>query len=189
MDNTLKKKHKIDPRIVRTRRLLLEAFSQLLDEESSVRRISIQKITERAGVNRVTFYAHFTDKDELLSEWKREVFRGALSEHLRDDQEIQDITFAQLVSTLLDFMASYKKYFSIVNKEYKPLFDAALQRELKSIITIMLEKRDLVIAVEATATFLGWAIFGSADAWRKQSQPKEKVSEQLLGLIDKTLAH
>ncbi len=52
---------KIDPRIKRTRMFLEEAFSELLHEKD-FQSISVQDITERAGINRATFYAHFPDK-------------------------------------------------------------------------------------------------------------------------------
>ena len=42
---------KLDPRVARTRRLLLDSFTELLAEQKSIRKISIQSITEHAGVN------------------------------------------------------------------------------------------------------------------------------------------
>ena len=64
--STTTNSNKLDPRVARTHRLLLDSFSELLAEQKSIRKISIQRITEHAGVNRVTFYAHFTDKYELF---------------------------------------------------------------------------------------------------------------------------
>lgn len=60
--------NKLDPRVARTRRLLLDSFSELLAKHKSIRKISIQSITEHAGVNRVTFYAHF-NLSELGDIW------------------------------------------------------------------------------------------------------------------------
>ncbi|RJP51863.1 MAG: TetR family transcriptional regulator [Anaerolineaceae bacterium] len=56
---------KLDPRVKRTRQLLEEAFSELI-QEKDFQSISIQDITVRAGINRATFYAHFPDKYALL---------------------------------------------------------------------------------------------------------------------------
>lgn len=57
---------KVDRRVRRTRRQLSEAMLSLLVERN-YEDITIQEITERADVNRATFYHHFNHKDELLA--------------------------------------------------------------------------------------------------------------------------
>ena len=44
-----------DPRVKRTRQLLLQAFWALLEEKQNIHSISVQEIAERATVNRATF--------------------------------------------------------------------------------------------------------------------------------------
>jgi AcrR family transcriptional regulator len=56
---------KIDRRILRTRKLLWEALIALI-EEKDYSEITIQDIADRANVNRVTFYLHYRDKQDLL---------------------------------------------------------------------------------------------------------------------------
>ena len=56
---------KLDRRVRRTRRLLANALVQLIKEEGYTP-ISIADITERAELNRATFYLHYSNKDELL---------------------------------------------------------------------------------------------------------------------------
>lgn len=56
---------RIDRRILRTRALLRDALMSLV-QERRWDSITIQDITERANVNRATFYLHYRDKDELL---------------------------------------------------------------------------------------------------------------------------
>ncbi len=55
----------LDPRVVRTRRLLREAFMELVAEKGYWD-ITIQDITDRATLNRVTFYLHYDNKEDLL---------------------------------------------------------------------------------------------------------------------------
>lgn len=54
-----------DRRSQRTRQLLIEALAELM-REKRYSAISVQEITDRANVGRSTFYAHFTDKDDLM---------------------------------------------------------------------------------------------------------------------------
>ena len=58
-------KKKIDRRVLRTRRQLSEAILALILERS-YESITIQDITERADLNRATFYLHYGSKEELL---------------------------------------------------------------------------------------------------------------------------
>src|ERR1700685_4317633 len=55
----------LDPRIRRTRLALQQALGRLL-ETKEFDAISVQEIAEAAGVNRATFYDHYTDKFALL---------------------------------------------------------------------------------------------------------------------------
>ena len=63
-----------DRRVQRTRRILRDALSTLL-QERNWDEIGVQDICERADVGRSTFYAHYADKEDLL--------QGSL-EQLRD---------------------------------------------------------------------------------------------------------
>jgi AcrR family transcriptional regulator len=56
-----------DPRAVRSREALRSAFLELL-ETKALEQITIQEITERAGVGYVTFFRHHGTKEALLSE-------------------------------------------------------------------------------------------------------------------------
>lgn len=57
---------KIDVRVRRTYKQLIESLLKLLNEKS-FDEISISEICERAEVHRATFYKHFNDKTEFLN--------------------------------------------------------------------------------------------------------------------------
>ncbi len=58
-------KKKTDRRVLRTRKQLSEAILALILERS-YESITIQDITERADLNRATFYLHYGSKEDLL---------------------------------------------------------------------------------------------------------------------------
>jgi len=60
-------KGKLDPRIKRTRHLLREALISLINEKG-FDAITVRDLTERAGINRATFYEHYRDKFDLLDQ-------------------------------------------------------------------------------------------------------------------------
>ncbi len=55
-----------DIRYLRTERLIFDAFAKLLSRKS-YEKITVQDIAGEAMINRATFYAHYVDKDALLS--------------------------------------------------------------------------------------------------------------------------
>lgn len=56
---------KLDRRVRRTRQQLRDALIALISEKG-FSAITVQDITDRADVNRVTFYFHYKDKEDLL---------------------------------------------------------------------------------------------------------------------------
>jgi AcrR family transcriptional regulator len=54
-----------DPRVIRTRQMLRDAIISLILEKG-YDAITIQDITDAAGLRRATFYLHYKDKEELL---------------------------------------------------------------------------------------------------------------------------
>lgn len=53
-----------DARVLRTRRKLVAAYRELLDEGSE---LTVTRVSRRAGVTRSSFYAHFGDTNDLAT--------------------------------------------------------------------------------------------------------------------------
>ena len=74
---------KTDARVRRTRDALGDALIALM-QEKAFDTITVQDVLERAHVSRSTFYAHYSDKDDLLMSDAEEFFEAismALSAH------------------------------------------------------------------------------------------------------------
>jgi len=56
---------KTDRRSLRTRQMLMAAMVELM-RQKRYDSITVQEIADQANIGRSTFYAHFTDKDDLL---------------------------------------------------------------------------------------------------------------------------
>lgn len=72
--------HKVDRRVLRTRRALHQALMDLILEKR-YDKITVQDIIDRADVGRSTFYAHFMDKEDLLVQGLA-MFSDELQSHL-----------------------------------------------------------------------------------------------------------
>src|SRR4029079_19744812 len=74
---------KTDARVRRTRDALGDALIALM-QEKAFETITVQEVLDRAHVSRSTFYAHYSDKDDLLMSDAEEFFEAlsmALSAH------------------------------------------------------------------------------------------------------------
>src|SRR5258707_2308949 len=66
-----------DPRILRSRRMLMDALVNLLIKKE-FEDISVQEIADEATLNRATFYLHYPDKNALLQAMTGARFRDLL---------------------------------------------------------------------------------------------------------------
>src|SRR5215475_7671247 len=67
-----------DPRILRSRRMLMDALARLLIQKE-FNEISIQEIADEATLNRATFYLHYPDKNALLQAMTATRFRDLIA--------------------------------------------------------------------------------------------------------------
>ena len=178
-----------DPRVRRTRQLLLEAFMALVQEKRNIHSISIQEIAMRATVNRATFYAHYEDKYALVMDWSREKFQQALVHQLPASSTLQRETLHCLILAVFDFMALSRRYSRPSNRQFELLYEMVIQQELYDLLLRWIQQVPSEIplpeeAIETTAQAISWAIFGPAAQWsrRDQSISKEVVAHHVLAI-------
>src|ERR1700756_1807482 len=80
-----------DPRILRSRRMLMEALARLLIRKE-FEDVSVQEIADEATLNRATFYLHYPDKNALL--------QAMTASRFRDLIERRSITFTDCKGAL-----------------------------------------------------------------------------------------
>lgn len=65
----------VDRRILRSKQMLRDALIDLI-EEQGLEGLTVRDLTHRAGLNRGTFYLHYRDIQDLLTQSKQEVLDG-----------------------------------------------------------------------------------------------------------------
>ncbi|QBD75314.1 TetR/AcrR family transcriptional regulator [Ktedonosporobacter rubrisoli] len=179
-----------DPRVKRTRQLLLQAFMALLKEKRNIHSISVQEIAARATVNRATFYAHFDDKYALLDAWMREKFRRSISSQLAATSTLQRHTLYSLILDVFRFLALFRDYIRPADKQFEPFFEVAVQQELCEVLLIWLKRAADEIpiteeTIKTTAMVISWTIFGPAAQWSREPRtiPLEEMAQHVLTLV------
>src|SRR2546425_1214854 len=92
---------RLDPRIKRTRQLLVNALMALM-QEKSFQAITVQDIAERATINRVTFYAHFEDKFALLEYAMSAAFQERVRRRLPAEPQLTPDNLALLIQIIAE---------------------------------------------------------------------------------------
>lgn len=194
-------KRQADRRIQRTRHVLQQAFKEVMQEkgfaatgvwgmERGFEAMNIQDITERANVNRGTFYLHFSDKYMLAETVIREQFRLMLTGSLPPSPRWDRNTLYLLTHTIL---ASFEQKYHHQHHQsliLAPLMERAMHDELTNLLLTWLkqEKRAQIAGrapLETIARIVGWAIFGAAIQWSQEETAvsREQMANAILQVI------
>lgn len=161
---------RIDPRTKRTRQLLLDAFGSLLSEKT-FDDITVQDITERATVNRATFYAHFEDKYVLLEQSMTELVRRTLHDKLPPGSQFNAKNIELLIRTVCEFLDHLQTHCPPSNRgQFSSLVEQQVKQEVYLILLHWLEENNPSRTrnqkqTELQATVTSWAIYGAAMRW------------------------
>ena len=101
---TAKAEKRVDPRVRRTRELIVRAFNELVAEKGHTG-LTVQEIAERATINRATFYAHFADQYELFDHHVSEAFREELRRRLPDPSGLTEENIKTLMLAACDYLS------------------------------------------------------------------------------------
>lgn len=111
---------KEDPRAVRSKKMLRDAVFSLLAENVDISQLTVQKIANRAELNRATFYLHYQDINDLLRQIVHEVFDD-LSMKMEPLLELKNSNEQDQLVTFLNCIYDYRKMFAVLfeNKGFK----------------------------------------------------------------------
>jgi AcrR family transcriptional regulator len=173
----------IDPRIRRTRELLQQSLGHLL-ETKDFDRISVHEITDAAGVNRATFYAHYNDKFALLECMVATRFHALLDERGIVVQGGCTNALRGLVVGLCDFLASATCAGAEQARPLQPHMETALVAVLRRMLLDgMASQGEPADKVRAAA--IAGAIYGATrEALNTPNHPPtEQVASTVVALI------
>lgn len=158
---------KLDPRVKRTRRLLEEAFSELI-REKDFQSVSIQDIAVRAGINRATFYAHFPDKYALLEHQIRQEFRAEIEKRTLNACHFSEDNLRALILTVCEFIGEANSHCKSPRGQFGQLMETQIKEQTKGLLMTWLEQIGSNPSPVIAATAASWAIYGLAQYWNEQ---------------------
>lgn len=177
---------KLDPRVKRTRSLLEQSFMDVVAQKG-FQSVSVQDITDKAGVNRATFYAHFPDKYALLDYSVRQGFRQELEKRTLNVCTFSMDNLRALIVTVCEFISNASSHCNPPSSQFESVMETQVKAQVQELIQNWIQKLGTDTDPKIAATAASWAIYGLAQQWshdRNKKRPSaEKFTDQILPLI------
>lgn len=175
---------KTDRRVTRTRNALHDAFRALI-QEKGYDTITVEEITQRAGLGRATFYLHYRDKEDLLLEEFSELARDRVK--LMADFPLEswisadNPPFMPLLTVFQNAAENAELYRVVLNGEGAARITARLRdiiiEALASLLLAQEEGSPSIFASNASFELLAYYMAGALSAtllwWLEQPGPLE----------------
>ena len=104
----------------RSKRLIREAFAELVDEKGDINKITVKEIIDKADISKSTFYAHYVDIYAVIEEFENEIIstiNNSIDDFLKDKNNQE---FMPYINRLLELFTEneelYKKLFKVENE-------------------------------------------------------------------------
>ena len=95
--------HNLDLRIVKTRRLLVDALFELLKNQTYNSSLKVLDICKKANVTYMTFYSHFNNKVKLLEYAIKDQIQNSLPIPIK----LKPHNLKQLINYLINFLSNF----------------------------------------------------------------------------------
>jgi len=178
------KEEKLDPRVKRTRNLILRSFESLLAEKG-FETISVQDVTDKAEINRATFYAHFHDKYELLDYSISQMFRQEIEKRTLNACHYSPDNLRNLILAVCEFLFNIHNECAQPYQQFESLVEGTIKNILFELLTYWLKQTNPKISTDIPATVATWAIYGLASHYShmKKRPVLDKFVDEALPLV------
>ena len=179
----------IDPRAVRTRNKLIDAFC-LLAESASPAAITVAALTDAAGVHRSVFYKHFASTDDLSIHMLHDLFSVISSADIIMRSEFAMCGLAASRSAMSDivrFVGTRRSLYAPLLGPHAPA--GAVQRitdafaELTAETLEQMTTRPPTVDPQVVSRFLAHGVIGVVGHWLDDAHSllsDDQVVEQLM---------
>jgi AcrR family transcriptional regulator len=171
-----------DPRVLRSRQMLMEALLRLLTRKE-FDEISIQEIAAEATLNRATFYLHYPDKNALLQAMTEARFRDLMAR--------RGLSFINCDGALRAIALGVCDYLAESTSCPSQLAKMPLEGSIIPVVEGMFQEGAAQHAMvpgadpKLLATTAAWAIFGAARQWHQSPDriPAEEMAAKIEAMV------
>ena len=171
-----------DPRIIRSRQMLMEALLRLLTRKE-FNDISVQEIADEATLNRATFYLHYADKNALLQAMSAARFRDLIA--------LRGLSFTNCDGALRAIALGVCDYLAETTGCPSQLTKMPLEGSIIPVVEGMFlegaARHPAKPGVDPAllGTTAAWAIFGAARRWLQTPDriPAEEMAANIEAMV------
>lgn len=171
-----------DPRILRSRRMLMDALIRLLNHKE-FEDISIQEIADEATLNRATFYLHYADKNALL--------QAMTAARFRELSARRGLSFTNCDSALRAIALGVCDYLAETTGCPTQLAKMPLEGSIIPVVEGMFlegaSHHKMAPGVDSAllAATAAWAVFGAARRWFQTPNriPAEEMAAKIEAMV------
>ncbi|WP_422658399.1 TetR/AcrR family transcriptional regulator C-terminal domain-containing protein [Paenibacillus sp. EC2-1] len=184
------KENTIDRRIVRTKKALRDALTELM-KEKIFDEITVSDLTTRADINRGTFYLHYRDKYDLLEQSEEEIIEGIKNikskKKLLKKEDIPTFDYMNepipFVTELFEYLKENADFMTVIlGAKGNPAFHIKLKSVMRDImaegILMHLKEDELFVPLGYISAYAISAQLGVIQHWLDtgMEESPEKVS-------------
>ncbi|MBB3150915.1 AcrR family transcriptional regulator [Paenibacillus endophyticus] len=152
------KSQRTDSRVLRTRQLIRDAFIELL-HELELEKITVNRIAERATINRVTFYLHYRDIPDMIDSLAEDMINEMQA--ILKDAHNQTGFSMQIIVKLLEHIAENSNFYKVLLASKRiPVFTERLMELIADLITSRMNMREASSTLNVQKDIAIW--YGSA---------------------------
>ncbi len=171
-----------DPRILRSRQMLMEALARLLDRKE-FNDISVQELADAATLNRATFYLHYADKNALLQAMTAARFRDLIAR--------RGLSFTDCDGALRAIALGVCDYLAETTGCPSQLTKMPLEGSIIPVVEGMFldgaahHPAQPGVDPALLGTAAAWAIFGAARRWLQTPDriPAEEIAAKIEAMV------
>ncbi|WP_066387409.1 TetR/AcrR family transcriptional regulator [Neobacillus mesonae] len=170
-----------EKRVNRTKRLIRDTLTELI-EEKGFEGVTIRDLTERAKINRGTFYLHYRDKYDLLEQSEDEVIKGIV-QLVHGISPIEAVAYTSqnepfpIIQKLFEYFQENANFMKVI---LGPKGDPAFQVKLRELITETflnkmakeINSEAMMVPVEFLTTYVSAAHVGVIQHWLETGMEK-----------------
>jgi len=175
-----------DPRITRTRKLIIDAFMESL-RRKGFQNLTVQNIAENAGIHRGTFYSHFPDKYALLDFSIQQNFQQEIEKRMLNESTYSEKNLRELIVVVCEFISHAHTLRAHSEQQFDLLVEAQVKKQSQEIIERWLKEVGSGIEPERAAIAASWGMYGLALQWnadkRKNKMSADEFADQIFPLI------
>lgn len=185
---------KEDLRTKRTRKMILEAFINLV-EEKGYEHVTVSDIANQAMINRATFYAHFKDKQDVYDY----IFKEAVEQfmmvlapvHLGKTNQLQLHTIEQIITHIFEKIQANRVFFKTVlnahgNEQLRKQISQILRSTYANIFDqVEIREKDFIVPIDFIIEYMSATFMASLHWWINQEisfSPKQ-MAQLIIKLV------